>query len=93
MPTERRHEFMFFQETEAAAAKRLLAQIASATRELNERGEATAALGPDVTQVLHRIAAGQPVPEATLDRALAAAGHLEKMLVFQILRRFPRVSA
>jgi hypothetical protein len=71
----------------------LLNEIATSTRELAERGEATAALGPDVTQVLHQIAAGQPVPEVTLDRALTAAGQLGKKLVFQILKRFPRVSA
>jgi len=46
-----------------------------------------------VTQILRRIAAGKPVPEVTLDRALAAAGKLKRTLVFQVLKRFPRVSA
>jgi hypothetical protein len=93
MPANRRRGYMFHQETDSAAAKRFLDEIATTTRELTERGEAAAALGPEVTQVLHRIAAGQHVPEVTLDRALAAAGKLKRTLVFQVLKRFPRVSA
>lgn len=46
----------------------------------------------DADQLAQARAAGY-VPDLIMDRALAAAGQLSRTLTFQIMRRFPRVSA
>lgn len=75
---------MFHGESDRAAAKRLLREIADLTEKLTEHGEAVASLQPEVVVVLRQIGRGR-----RLDEKIVAAGKLDKTLVFQVLKRPP----